>query len=304
MKNIKNILGLFLPLVVLLSCQEDDLTIGDIDAPNNIEIALNYIDEGTPSAAPGLGSGIVEFSASATNAISYHFVIQGVTKLQTNGVLSHNFSVLGNNTYTVTAIAYGAGGISSSKTIEVEVLSLYEPPADLLEMLYGTESRVWRIKSEASGHFGLGAPNGDAPFGYFAAGADSKAEVGMYDDRYIFNKDGTFTHITDSTNDDPTMDPSGTVFGREVLIDELGGSGGEADGADILNYIFNDYTEQWSLSAPGGVETISLSGLAFIGYYIGGDHQYVIVKRSANEMTLKSLDGNGEFDWGFVLTAE
>ena len=137
MKNIKNILGLFLPLVVLLSCQEDDLTIGDIDAPNNIEIALNYIDEGTPSAAPGLGSGIVEFSASATNAISYHFVIQGVTKLQTNGVLSHNFSVLGNNTYTVTAIAYGAGGISSSKTIEVEVLSLYEPPADLLEMFTG-----------------------------------------------------------------------------------------------------------------------------------------------------------------------
>ena len=90
----------------------------------------------------------------------------------------------------------------------------------------------------------------------------------------------------------------------EILIDELGGSGGEPDGADILNYIYSDYTAQWSLSAPGGVETISLSGLAFIGYYIGGDHQYVIVKRSANEMTLKSLDGNGEFDWGFVLTAE
>jgi hypothetical protein len=304
MKNLKNILALFVSLVVLMNCQDDDRTIGEIIAPSNIEVAFNYIDEGEVSAAPGLGSGVVEFSVSATNATSYHFVIQGVTKPQTNGVVSHNFSVLGTNTYTVTVIAYGTGGSSSSKTIEVEVLSLYEPPADLLEMLYGTESRVWRIKSEAAGHFGLGAPNGDNPFGYFAAGADSKAGVGMYDDRYIFNQDGTFTHITDATNDEPTVDPSGTVFGREILIDELGGSGGEADGADILNYIYSDYTAQWSLSAPGGVETISLSGLAFIGYYIGGNHQYVIVDRSANEMTLKSLDGNGQFDWGFVLTAE
>lgn len=303
MKNLKYLIVLSFLLGSFFGCQEEDQEFGDLITPSNIQIDVDIVGADTSNPS-GDGSGTVNFNITAENAITFHVVVQNQTKFADGGSASHNFTLLGENTYTVTAIAYGTGGISTSKSIQLDVLSLYEPPADLLEMLYGTGSRTWRIKSEGSGHFGLGPPNGDNPFGYFAAGADSKADVGMYDDRYIFNQDGTFTHITDSTNDDPTIDPTGTVFGREVLIDELGGSGGEADGADILNYIFNDYTEQWSLSAPGGVETINLSGLAFIGYYIGGNHQYVIVKRSANEMTIKSLDGNGEFDWGFVLIAE
>jgi len=224
--------------------------------------------------------------------------------LQKSGSISHIFATLGNNNYPVTVIAYGTGGASSSQTISIDVLSLYEPPADLLQMLYGDGSRTWRIKAEAGNHFGLGAPNGSNPFEYYGAGANDKSHVGMYDDRYIFNEDGTFTHITDSTNDDPTTDTSGTVFGREVLIDELGSSGGEVEGADIINLPYSDYTEQWSLSAPGDVETISLTGLGFIGYYVGGDHKYQIVSRTSNEMVIKTTDGNGQFDWGFTLIAE
>src|SRR5690606_39699364 len=64
-----------------------------------------------------------------------------------------------------------------------------------------------------------------------------------------FNSDGTFTHITDNTNDDPTYNPEGTVFGRENLINELGGiGGGTQQEADILNYPLNDYTENWGRS--------------------------------------------------------
>ncbi len=126
----------------------------------------------------------------------------------------------------------------------------------------------------------------------------------MYDDRYIFNIDGTFTHITNALNDDPTVDTSGTVFGREVLIEELGGAGGVPNGADIENYPYDDYTAQWAVIAPGGVETISLTGLGFMGYYIGGDHNYIIELRSENEMSLRATDGNLQFDWGFVLIGE
>ncbi len=291
----KYLLILFISISLFYGCQEDDVDAGSIVAPSNIEISVTYIDEGTESPAPGLGSGEIMLSATADNAISYHFVVQGQTKLQQSGSASHTFTTLGTNTYPVTVIAFGTGGASSSKTIEVEVQALYEPPAELLELLYGSGTKTWRIKSEAAKHFGLGAPGGSDPFAYFAVGANEKVDVGMYDDRYIFDEDGTFTHIT-----------AGTVFGREGLISEIGGPGdGTPDGADILNYTYGDYTGSWFITAPGGVETLNLTGTSFIGYYVGGNHQYQILDRKTpNQMIIKTTDGNNEFDWGFIIVAD
>ncbi|MBT8245043.1 MAG: glucan endo-1,3-beta-D-glucosidase [Winogradskyella sp.] len=312
MKNNKYISSILALLIAITfnSCQDEDQEFGDLITPTNIQVEVTYLDDIDNDGmldvteAPGLGSGQVRFMVSADNAINYQVVVQGENKLQGPNGVDHIFSILGENTFSVTAIATGTGGVSSSITFNIDVLSLYEPPADLLEMLRGDGSRVWRIKSEANGHFGLGPAGGD-PFSFFASPAEGKAGVGMYDDRYVFNEDGTFTHIVDNTNDDPTTDVSGTVFGREVLINELGGvGGGEQDGADIINYVYEDYSQQWSLTAPGGVETLNLSGIGFLGYYIGGNHQYQILSRSANEMTVKSTDGNGDFDWGFILIAE
>ncbi|WP_282134699.1 glucan endo-1,3-beta-D-glucosidase [Seonamhaeicola maritimus] len=296
MKNLKYYLGVFtLMALVFFSCQEDDIAVGDVVAPSNIQISVTYMDEGTESPAPGLGSGEVVFSATADNAISYHFVIQEQTKLQSSGNTSHIFTTLGTNTYTVTAVAYGPGGASASKSIEVEVQALYAPPADLLEMLTAGSSRSFRIHSEVANHFGLG-PVGTTRLGEWwpNGGTPDKSGTGMYDDRYVFNADGTFTHVT-----------AGTVFGRENLINEIGGPGdGTQDGADILNYTYADYTGNWTLTAPGGVETLTLSGTSFIGYYIGGNHSYRIHDRSANGFSLISTDGNGEFDWNFILIAD
>lgn len=303
MKKLKYYLGVFVMIVlVFTSCQDEDFELGEIVAPTNINITTTYIDDGAVSAAPGLGSGLVNFSASADNATSFQFIIQEQNKLQQSGIVPHNFTELGMNTYQVTVIAFGTGGASSSQTIEVEVLALYEPPADLLEMLHGGSEKTWRIKAEAKPHFGLGPPGGFIPGEWFSSEPFDKATVGMYDDRYIFNSDGTFTHITDNTNDDPTTDPTGTVFGRINLIDELGGSGGTINGDDVENLPFNDYTEQWSLTAPNDVETLNLSGIGFLGYYTGGNHQYEIFERSADEMIVRTTDGNGEFDWWFTLT--
>lgn len=303
MKNIKSLIVVPFLVAFFFSCQEEDQEFGDITSPSNVQILVDKV--GSDATNPnGDGSGTVNFTATADNATSFHFVIQDQTKLAQNGQVSHDFTVLGEYTYTITVIAFGTGGASSTASVNVDVLSLYEPPADLVQMLYGSGSRVWRIKNEAPNHFGLGPPNDIAPFSYYGANPDDKAGVGMYDDRYIFNEDGSFTHITNSTNDDPDTDTSGTVFGRENLINELGGSGGESDGADILNYVYADYQEQHALSAPGGAETITLTGIGFIGYYVGGDHKYQILSRSANEMVIKTTDGNGDFDWGFTLIAE
>ena len=289
--------------LMVTSCQEEDLTFGDVVAPSNIQISATIV--GADASNPnGDGSGVVNFVTTADNAISYQYVYNGARTPAPSGIKSYSFATLGLTTYTITVIAYGTGGASSSETIDIEVLSLYEPPADLITMLTSDSSRTWRIKSETGSHFGLGPVGGEFNL-WYQASPEEKAGLGMYDDRYIFNIDGTFTHITDSTNDDGGVNPDGTVFGREVLIDELNGNGaGTANGADIENYPYSDYSTQWFLTAPGGVETLSITGIGFLGYYIGGNHTYKIVSRTANEMSLQSTDGNGDFDWGFKLIAE
>ncbi|PKQ45786.1 glucan endo-1,3-beta-D-glucosidase [Confluentibacter flavum] len=295
MKKINNVLSiLFIAVLSFTSCQEDDLTFGNIVTPSNIEVSVTYIDNDSESPAPGLGSGEIKLSATANNATAYHFVVQGQTKLQKSGSASHTFTMLGTNTYAVTVVAFGTGGASSSKTIEVDVLALYEPPADLLTMLTSNSSRTWKIASEVNKHFGLG-PIGGAEFEYYGAAPGDKANSGMYDDRYTFNIDGTFTH---------NVGADGFVFGRDPLINELGGSGGTVNGADIEQYTFGSYTAQWVLTAPSGVETLSLTGIGFIGYYVGGNHSYQIFSRSADEMILRTTDGKGEFDWWFRLIPE
>ena len=292
---------------LMVGCNEDDASIGDIVAPSNLQVTAEIV--GADADNPfGDGSGVVNFSASADNAITYRFVSPGNQQMAPSGNATIFFtnSNSGVYTYQVAVVALGTGGVSTSITIDVELFVDYAPPAELIDQLVGDGSKTWRIKSEKPGHFGLGPIGGMIVSEYYGAGPGEKAGVGMYDDRYVFDIDGTFKHVTNNTNDAPSDDPTGTVFGRQNLIDELNGSGaGTADGADILNYPYNDYSETWQISAPGGVETITLGGIGFIGYYVGGSHQYRIFDRSVpNELILATADGNGEFDWWFIITSE
>ena len=56
-----------------------------------------------------------------------------------------HFSTIGLHTYTVSAVAVGAGGSTSDVATNVEVLATYEPPADLIAKL--TE---WNLESPYS----------------------------------------------------------------------------------------------------------------------------------------------------------
>jgi hypothetical protein len=296
MKNIKYILGIFLSLTLLISCQvdSDDYEFGDIITPSNIQTTFEIV--GADALNPyGDGSGVVNFTSSADNTVSYKYVFNGNEIVALDGKTSISFSELGINTYTVVVVASGTAGVSSSLPVQVEVLSTYSPPADLLEKLYGTSSKEWRVKSDVSGHFGLGPVGGSTPTEWYGAGPNEKDGLGIYDDIYIFDIDGTFTHVT-----------NGTIFGRDPhMPNDLGpNTTGNLNGADIENYPYNDYVENWSITAPGGIETINLTGLAYIGYYTGGNHKYEIFNRdNANEMVLRTTDAANEFDWWFIITS-
>jgi hypothetical protein len=294
MKTIKYFLTFLITLIFFSSCETENYQFGDIVAPTNLTVTPEIV--GKDATHPfGDGTGVVNMTAKAVNAISYKFILNGEEKIRTSGYLSDKFKTKGVNKYAVTVVAIGKGGISSSTTIEIEVLAIYEPPAALVTILNANSSRTWRIKAEGNGHFGLGPVGGSIPTEWYGAPANAKSNSGMYDDRFTFKSDGSFTHNTGA---------DGNVFGRKVLIEQLNGPGGVPEGDDILQYPFPSYTAQYSYSENNTFVTISLTGTGFIGYYTGGNHQYRIFKWEPNELILSTADGNNGFEWWFVLVPE
>ena len=145
-KNIKNInILLFSLSLIFFGCQENDFEFGEIITPSNITITATIagVDAANPN---GDGSGVVSFKAAADNAVSYKYIFNGTTNVALSGEYTYSFSNLGLNTYTVTVVASRTAGVSSSKTIQVEVLSTYSPPQDLLEKLYGQVKKLGKFK--------------------------------------------------------------------------------------------------------------------------------------------------------------
>ena len=294
MKNLKYIITLFLSLFLITACSEDQYEFGPITSPSNLQVSSEIVGSDIDNPY-GDGSGVVYFNATASNAINYEFIINGQTvAISSSGFLEHVFYTVGINSYDVVVIATGTAGNPTSKGLTVEVLATYEPPAPLIQTLTGGSSRIWRVKSEAQNHFGLGPVGGIDPCEWYGAGAEEKTGVGAYDDRWVINSDGTINH---QTNND--------IFGRTAQVHaDLGdNTTGTTQGDDIINYEYADYTETWVITDPGQI-SINLSGSAFFTYYTGGNHVYEIWNYNENELYLKTVDGATEFTWWFVLIAE
>lgn len=294
MKNLKYLSIIFLSLFVITACEEDDYEFGSITAPSNLQVSVDIVgsDEDNPY---GDGSGIVNFNAAANNAINYEFIIDGETAaISTSGVLEQTFYTVGVVSYDIIVVATGTAGNASSTAFSIEVLATYEPPAALMQILTNGSSRTWRVKSEAQNHFGLGPVGGTIACEWYGAGPEEKTGTGSYDDRWVISSDGTINHLT---NND--------IFGRTAQVHaDLGDNGtGGQDGADILNYEYVDYTENWVITDPGQI-SINLTGNAFFTYYTGGNHVYEIWDYNENELYLRTVDGANEFTWWFVLIAE
>ena len=98
MKNLKNIFTLLLGVLFLtVSCQDDEATVGDFLTPTNLEVTAVIVGQDADNPN-GDGSGVVNFSASADDTISYRFVHEGNEKTDTAGTASFTFSTLGLNT--------------------------------------------------------------------------------------------------------------------------------------------------------------------------------------------------------------
>ena len=157
MKNLKQKLKYRISILVfigLISCQKEDQSFGEIIAPSNITLAYEIVGQDSENSF-GDGTGFVNFIASADNAITfqYNFGDNTGNVVSPTGIDTHRFTQNGLNTYTVTVIASGRGGISSTASITIEVFSDFNP-IEIKNFLTGgaSSSKTWYWHASVNAH--------------------------------------------------------------------------------------------------------------------------------------------------------
>ena len=301
MKNIKNILNIGLAILIassLFSCQKEDQEFGAIITPTNLVINLTVV--GQDSANPnGDGSGIVNFTASADNAISYRFNFGDNTGniLAPSGANTHRFNQAGTNSYVVTLIATGRGGVSSSMSITLDVFSDFNP-IEIKNFLTGgaLSSKTWYWNASEPAHLGVG-PIDSADPSFYAASPFEKEDVGcLYEDTMIFSQDDNENISFELVN------LGNTYFHRLEVEDELG----QPNPGEDTCYEYDTAgvnTVNFAPSSSGLDETLStqtsysIQNGGFMSYFLG-NNEFEILSISDSEMHVRVIQTEPS---GFIL---
>ncbi|WP_130735217.1 family 16 glycosylhydrolase [Flavobacterium sp. J27] len=299
MNKLKNYILLSLTLILTFSCQEEDKSFGDINAPTNLVIQAEI--QGQDSSNPyGDGSGIVTFTAHANNAISYKFVFSdGTSQNAPNGTYKKRFTQTGINVYNVTVVASGKGGVATNGTISVEVRSDFTDD-EAIDFLTGGASKNWYWSASEPGHLGVGPNSTDETQNYFgfwyqaapwekAASPDSSC---LYDNVLTFTKDGDVLKYQ--------LDNGGKTFFNTAFEGVVGGSAGsdmcydyDASGVKIVSLSPSESVV--TMNANAATQTrgtlMNFSDNGFMGYYIG-QSTYEILSLTENRMVVRAIMGN------------
>lgn len=180
----KKIIFVFALIALFNGCQDDDKVFGPVNAPSNLVVNVVVAND---------QSGNVTLTATADNAINFHvFFVEGAEPvIITNGeAAEYRYTQSGEYTQTITVIAFGTGGASSSQVVSVDLdVTLVIDPAILTDIAGGpNETKRWVWDSSNAGHFGVGDPAENFP-NFFSA-APNQLDPCLYDDVLIFSHDG------------------------------------------------------------------------------------------------------------------
>ncbi|WP_223270857.1 glycoside hydrolase family 16 protein [Subsaximicrobium wynnwilliamsii] len=323
MGNFRNYVGILAVLLLCAGCQDDDSTFGAIVAPSNIVITTEIVgvDADNPN---GDGSGQVIFKATADQALGYSFAYgDGTDGVVPSGETVHRYSVVGLNTYTVVVNALGAGGLSSSATLDVEVFSSFDD-LEAKQLLSGGEvsSKTWYPKLDENGHLGVGPtlaqdigddgtlnghwfPQYDSTdaFGKCAA-ADSDC---FCDLSLTFELDATGNLTFNQNNNGSTFFnwAHGAVVGQQ--LDEFADACFEFDTMAESAVTLVPSSTDWSQVAdpefpvPRGT-VMNFTNDGFMGYYTGVS-SYEILQIDSNYLYVRFFDNvNPDLAWYQMFT--
>lgn len=296
-KIISNIIAIF-SLLLMVNCQDENNSFGSLDAPSNLQITVEIIGK-TADAPNGDGSGKVKFTAKANNAISYKYIYgDGNTDNAPGGIIEHPFTTVGVNTYTVTVIASGKGGVTTNTTVDVTVLSNFSDEKSTMLLTGGTAAgKKWYIAAAENGHFGVGQNDGDATKNYYPnyyqAAAFEKSATCFYD--------GDYTFALVNGKIEYKQDNKGNTFFNNSYKSVAGGTNGGDDqclaysttGVKIValspSTSFVSKNPEAKKLTTGTAMNFSDGG--FMGYYAGAT-QYEILSITENRMQVRFVQAN------------
>ncbi len=299
MKKIKNILYIGLVGLIfssLFSCQKEDQEFGAIITPTNL--VINFEVVGQDSLNPnGDGTGTVNFTATADDAIAYRFNFGDNTGsiVAPAGENTHRFNQAGTNTYVVTLIATGRGGVSSSTSVTLDVFSNFNP-IEIKNFLTGgaVSSKTWYWHAALPAHLGVGPLTCNDPPevcvdpSFYSASPFEKVDVGcLYEDTMIFTQDD------DENVSFELVNLGNTYFHRLEVQDELGlPNPGEdtcyeysTEGVNTVNFAPATSGIEVPLSTQTSIE---IQNGGFLSYFLGNS-EFEILSISESEMHLRVL---------------
>lgn len=310
MKSYKLFLVTILSFAILLvGCTEEKYTLGDLKSPTDIAINAEIVGQSTENPN-GDGSGMVNFTFSGNNVISYKVDFgDGPAPSIVPKTTSKRFSKVGIQTYRVTLTAIGTGGITSTVSKDVTVYYAYEVTPDIVTKLTGDspEGKKWVVDKDAYGHMGNGPGPGRTDGNeetfeptWWQTEPNSKTSSGMYNDVYVFTNTKQFTHIT-----------GGDLYGLKDMFAR------DFDPATPVSQVwerewkltYQDYTESFDYDGEPATDDqpervyIVFERLGFLGFF-GGPHKYMILELTDTHMFVRcTTPGTNESAWYIKLKA-
>lgn len=271
-KNINFLLGAAILILTFNSCVKKDYTMGDLNAPSNIVITADIVGK-SASAPNGDGSGDVNFTITADNALAYKIDYDANDPLNliflADGKVTKKYTTLGTNTYRVTAVVYGKGGTSSTITKDITVKSDFTPNPAIVSALTNNASRTWVVDKSVPGHFGVGpwSSSSVTPEWWSAAINEKVACCNCF-----YTTTFTFTKVSASSYSLQVANPDGafTKTGSLASIPGIPASGAEgcySYGGGTGPFSFVPSSSGVAASAPSTQTGILLGGTTtYIGY--------------------------------------
>ncbi|MFV0375702.1 MAG: family 16 glycosylhydrolase [Mangrovibacterium sp.] len=301
MKNLKTIIALAFGFqLIFAACQDNNSELGQLITPTNVEVSFEVL--GVDSENPnGDGSGWVNFTTTADNEITFNFMFGDGknSEIDADGIIGHQFSKPGLNTYNVTVLAIGTGGLSASKTIQVEVYSSFTDN-EAIELLSGGSSKTWYWAADQPAHVGLG-PNfedvGKATSSWYAAAAWEK--TCMYDAEFVFAK------TADGLTFEQTVGPA---YIPGTYANKIGVKGDACYGSDVVPNM--DGVKNVSFAPASSIATVAggyrgtsmnFSDGGFLGWWVGKS-EFEIIEVTDNILRVR-IEEDGTYAWYQTLTS-
>jgi Glycosyl hydrolases family 16 len=299
-----------LAMIFTISCEEDEKSFGAVNAPTNLELVSDIVGQNTTNFLNGDGSGVVNFTATAENATNYKYIFSdGTTSNTASGQVTKRFTQPGVNTYSITIVATGTGGVSTTETFEVTVQSDFEDP-EAVQFLTGGTEKQWYWAAAEPGHLGVGQNDNNPLLNYYANyyQATPFEKAGSPNSSCLYENVLKFSLVGEDLKFE--LDNGGTTFFNAAFQSVVGGSAGEDNcyTYDTSGQKTVTLSPSESFVAGNNIPNqtrgtmLNFADGGFMGYYIG-QNSYEILSITANRMVVRAVMGNNPaLAWYHIFT--